>query len=205
MGNIIGFSLIVAIVFTLIIVPINILPMKKNKKEESRNPNKPAEYISTFGITLIVVFGFYYLSNIDRTINSLWFLLLVATILGTVFAKGREQLFKGVLLIGSLVFAGYMLSAALFNANEKYQISKMEEKVEIKAFDETKTPASVPPQFARNKMKKAFGQVPNTSYYELGELQIQKIGQEFVYIAPVEFSGLFKWINGKKPLQVIFK
>ena len=42
-------------------------------------------------------------------------------------------------------------------------------------------------------MKKAFGQVPNTSYYELGNLQIQKVNGEYVYIAPVEFSGFFKW------------
>lgn len=45
-------------------------------------------------------------------------------------------------------------------------------------------------------MKKAFGQVPNTSYYELGNLQIQKVKDAYVYIAPVEFSGFFKWING---------
>ena len=44
-------------------------------------------------------------------------------------------------------------------------------------------------------MKKAFGQVPNTSYYELGNLQIQKVDGEYVYIAPVEFSGFFKWWN----------
>ena len=72
----------------------------------------------------------------------------------------------------------------------------MEEKTEIESFDENETPASVPPKFARNKMKKAFGQVPNTSYYELGNLQIQKVNGEYVYIAPVEFSGFFKWWNG---------
>ena len=72
----------------------------------------------------------------------------------------------------------------------------MEEKTEIETFDEKETPASVPPQFARNKMKKAFGQVPNTSYYELGNLQIQKVDGEYVYIAPVEFSGFFKWWKG---------
>ena len=60
-----------------------------------------------------------------------------------------------------------------------------------------KHPPAYRHMFARNKMKKAFSQVPNTSYYELGELQIQKIGESFVYIAPVEFSGLFKWWNGK--------
>ena len=72
----------------------------------------------------------------------------------------------------------------------------MKEKTEIEIFDEKETPASVPPQFARNKMKKAFGQVPNTSYYELGNLQIQKVDGKYVYIAPVEFSGFFKWWNG---------
>ena len=72
----------------------------------------------------------------------------------------------------------------------------MTEKTEIEMFDEKETPASVPPKFVRNKMKKAFGQVPNTSYYELGRLQIQKVNDEYVYIAPVEFSGFFKWMNG---------
>ncbi|WP_224654324.1 hypothetical protein, partial [Escherichia coli] len=33
--------------------------------------------------------------------------------------------------------------------------------------------------------------------YELGNLQIQKVDGKFVYIAPVEFSGFFKWMNGK--------
>ena len=74
---------------------------------------------------------------------------------------------------------------------------KWQKKVEIAPFDETQTPASVPPRFVENKMKKAFGQVPNTSYYELGNLQIQKVNGEYVYIAPVEFSGIFKWFSGK--------
>lgn len=193
MGSIFAFSLIVAIISTLIIVPFTTY----QSKEKNVKRNKAAEYIVVFTLVLIAVSGLYYLFNIDRTISSLWFLLLIVTVVGTLVASGRERLFKGILLLASLAFAVYMLSAFLFNADEKFSVSKMEEKVEIQAFDETKTPASVPPQFARNKMKKAFGQVPNTSYYELGELQIQKIGEEFVYIAPVEFSGLFKWWNGK--------
>ncbi|MEG0450994.1 MAG: hypothetical protein RR595_14145, partial [Lysinibacillus sp.] len=28
-------------------------------------------------------------------------------------------------------------------------------------------------------------------------LQIQKVGEDYVYVAPVEFSGFFKWMNGK--------
>ncbi|CAM4106183.1 MFS transporter [Lederbergia lenta] len=195
MASIFIFSLIVAIIFTLILIPIKSKQLKKSEKAAKRNIG--AEYIGVTVLMWIIIFGYYYLSNMDRTISSLWLPLLIVTALGAVFASKREQLFKGVLFLASFAFMVYILSAFLFNADEKYTVSKMEEKVEIKAFDETKTPASVPPKFARNKMKKAFGQVPNTSYYELGELQIQKIGEEFVYIAPVEFSGLFKWWNGK--------
>ena len=112
-------------------------------------------------------------------------------------AGGKDRQLKIVLFLGALAFGAYILSAPLFNADKKYKAVEMDQQVEITAFDETKTPASVPPKFARNKMKKAFGQVPNTSYYELGSLQIQKVDGKFVYIAPVEFSGFFKWLNAK--------
>lgn len=127
---------------------------------------------------------------------SLWPIVLIAAVLGALFSSGTEQKVKSVLAIGALALAVYILSAPLFNATEKYETVQMDEQEEIEAFDETQTPASVPPKFARNKMKKAFGQVPDTSYYELGSLQVQKVGGEYVYIAPVEFSGFFKWWNG---------
>ena len=103
---------------------------------------------------------------------------------------------KAILLMLSLFIGVYFSLAFIFNADEKYEVAQMTEKMEIDTFDEKETPASVPPHFARNKMKKAFGQVPNTSYYELGSLQIQKVNGQYVYIAPVEFSGFFKWLNG---------
>ncbi|GHH99019.1 hypothetical protein AM1BK_25620 [Neobacillus kokaensis] len=147
-------------------------------------------------IILAAVFIFYYMSNLDRNFSSLWPLAIVITGFGTFFSSGVEQKIKGLLFVLSLMLGVYFLTAFLFNANEKYDLAKMTEKVEIKTFDEKETPASVPPQFARNKMKKAFGQVPNTSYYELGHLQIQKVNGEYVYIAPVEFSGFFRWWKG---------
>ena len=137
------------------------------------------------------------LTNLDRNWTSFWGPLLVVTLLGAIVAGGKDRKLKIVLFLGAFAFGAYILSAPLFNADQKYKAVEMDQQVEIKAFDETKTPASVPPKFARNKMKKAFGQVPNTSYYEFGNLQIQKVNDEFVYIAPVEFSGFFKWWNGK--------
>lgn len=188
MGSTLLYSIVVAIVAAILIVPIT-----------SVNGKRKAPALGLLGvsvITVILVFAYYYVTNIDRNPSALWPLAILVTGIGAFSSKGKEQVVKGILFLGSIVFSGYMLSATLFNADEKFELATMKQEVEIKAFDETKTPASVPPQFVRNKMKKAFGQVPNTSYYELGNLQIQKVNDAFVYIAPVEFSGFFKWING---------
>ncbi|MBB6451595.1 uncharacterized membrane protein YhaH (DUF805 family) [Salirhabdus euzebyi] len=192
MGNILLFSLIVGLASTIMALPITQNKYLKNGKQDfSLRP-----YIIVIIFITAIVFGFYYLSNLDRNISSIWPLLIIVTAIGTLTATGKERVVKGILLVASVVFAIYILTAFVFNADEKFQYAEMDIQTEIEAFDETKTPASVPPKFAHNKMRKAFGQVPNTSYYELGNLQIQKVNGEFVYIAPVEFSGFFKWLNG---------
>jgi len=193
MGNIFLFSLIIGLITTVILIPFS--KSQKGDKKESFSP-KTGTIITTLIIMTLSVFSFYYLTNLDRNLSSLWPLLLIVTTTGAIFASGKERMIKGVLFVGSLILGVYFLSAFIFNADDKYEMVKMDEQVEIEAFDEQKTPASVPPEFARNKMKKAFGQVPNTSYYELGNLQIQKVNGEFVYLAPVEFSGFFKWWKG---------
>lgn len=193
MINLLLFSVVAGIVSAIIIVPITFV----SKETEKPAFNRITALAATTVLIAAITFAIYYLTNIDRNWTSAWPLLLVVTIIGVVFATGKERSMKMVLLLVSLAGSAFILSAPLFNADKKYAAVEMDQQVEIKAFDETKTPASVPPKFARNKMKKAFGQVPNTSYYELGHLQIQKVNDKFVYIAPVEFSGLFKWWNGK--------
>ncbi|MHC8515150.1 hypothetical protein [Sporosarcina sp. ITBMC105] len=187
------FSIAAGVAFAVIVVPISSGSSESNKVQF----NRITAILSTTLLLSILTFGVYYLTNLDRNWTSLWAFVLVATLAGVVFATGKERSVKGILFVGALLGSVYILSAPLFNADQKFQAVEMDQQVEIKAFDESKTPASVPPKFARNKMKKAFGQVPNTSFYELGHLQIQKVNGEFVYIAPVEFSGFFKWLNGK--------
>ncbi|WP_057761063.1 hypothetical protein [Cytobacillus praedii] len=190
MGQILLFSLIIGLASALVLIPFS-----KNKNEEKKQLK--SRYLFTAIILLIIgVYVFYYVTNLDRNLSSLWMLAVIITAAGAVLSTGKERMIKAVLFLASLAMAVFFLSSFLFNADEKYEIAKMDIKTEIETFDENETPASVPPQFARNKMKKAFGQVPNTSYYELGNLQIQKVNGEYVYIAPVEFSGFFKWLNG---------
>jgi hypothetical protein len=191
--NIFLFSIVVGLAAALVVLPIS--PMSKTTKKEKKY-NLTGAMIGTIICTVPVVFVFYYVTNLDRNFSSIWILAIVITALGAFFAAGKERLIKTLLFTLGLVLGVYFLTAGLFNADEKYETAKMQVKTEIDSFDEKETPASVPPKFARNKMRKSFGQVPNTSYYELGKLQIQKIKGEYVYIAPVEFSGFFKWWNG---------
>lgn len=189
------FSLIAGSVTALLAVPMHKKVLKEEK--ESSPGFRTALLIITAVLITVGISIFYYITNLDQHWSSLWVLLLAAAILGTLLDGGVYRKLK-MTVAGLAIIAGiYILSAPLLNANTKYEAVEMDQQVEIEAFDETQTPASVPPKFARNKMKKAFGQVPNTSYYDLGHLQIQKVKDDYVYIAPVEFSGFFKWWNGK--------
>ncbi|MGM0793211.1 MAG: hypothetical protein ACQEUD_24275 [Bacillota bacterium] len=195
MGSIFIFSIIIGLVIAVLLVPLQGgRSGKKDKKEKSRF--SPVGMTVAAVISIIAAFGFYYLTNLDRNFSSVWLVLILASGVGAFLAAGKERLVKSIVFLVSLLAGIYLLTAFVFNADEKYESAKMDVKTEIEAFDEEKTPASVPPKFARNKMKKAFGQVPDTSYYELGSLQIQKVNGEYVYIAPVEFSGFFKWMKG---------
>lgn len=190
MMNLLLFSVIVGIVSSIVLLPFS-------SNEGEQRINKWVLYPFLFVVITIVTFVVYYVFNIDRNSSSLWIYAVILSCLSMFITRGKERVVKGGLFVVMVAIALFMLSAPLFNANKKYEVVEMDQQTEIQPFDESKTPASVPPKFARNKMKKAFGQVPNTSYYELGHLQIQKVDGEFVYIAPVEFSSFFKWWNGK--------
>jgi hypothetical protein len=196
MGSIFIFSIIIGLVIAVLLVPLQGGRSGKKDKKEKKSSFNPVGMTVAAIISIIAAFGFYYLTNLDRNFSSVWLVLILASGVGAFLAAGRERLVKSIVFLVSLLAGIYLLTAFVFNADEKYESAKMDVKTEIEAFDEEKTPASVPPKFARNKMKKAFGQVPDTSYYELGSLQIQKVNGDYVYIAPVEFSGFFKWMKG---------
>ena len=186
-------SIIATGIITILLVPMT----KKFPKVELTSKQYRIIVASVLIFSFISTFFVVYVSKIDLQWTTFLYILPVIALGGAIFSTGIERKIKSAVVLLSIIAVAYLLSAPLFNANDKYKSAEMAEDVEIKAFDETQTPASVPPKYVKNKMKKAFGQVPNTSFYELGNLQIQKVNGEYVYIAPVEFSGLFKWFNGK--------
>lgn len=181
------------------IVGILIVPISSRMKDGGLNLKfKLLFFIGIFIVSFIITLIILYVTMMDLNWTAVWPVIVIIAAIGAYLAVGIERKFKSLIAFAGVIIAAYMLSAPLFNADEKYKSAEMQTKEELKAFDESKKPASVPPKYARNKMKKAFGQVPNTSYFELGNLQIQKINGEYVYVAPVEFSDVFKWFKGDK-------
>ena len=193
MGQLVIISVIVSAIITILLVPLT----RKIPKSELTARQQKVLAVFVFIIGVISVFSFIYISKIDLHWTIFIYALPVVALVGAIFSVGLEQKVKSAVVFVGIIAAVYLLSAPVFNAPDKYNSAEMTEGVEIQPFDETKTPASVPPQYVENKMKKAFAQVPNTSFYELGNLQIQRVNGEYVYIAPVEFSGFFKWFKGK--------
>ena len=193
MGQLVIISVIVSAIITILLVPLT----RKIPKSELTARQQKVLAIFVFIIGVISVFSFIYISKIDLHWTIFIYALPVVALVGAIFSVGLEQKVKSAVVFVGIIAAVYLLSAPVFNAPDKYNSAEMTEGIEIQPFDETKTPASVPPQYVENKMKKAFAQVPNTSFYELGNLQIQRVNGEYVYIAPVEFSGFFKWFKGK--------
>ena len=185
-------SAVVAIVAALLIVPL----FSTNKDGGPSMSTRLKVIVGLFIIAFIITAATVYVTKMDMNWLAFWPALIVLTLAGAIFSSGAERTVKGVLFLASLGLGIYILAAPVFNADTKFKSAEMKEEVELTPFDETKKPASVPPKFVRNKMKKAFGQVPDASYYELGSLQIQKVKDDYVYIAPVEFSGFFRWLKG---------
>ncbi|SHM90859.1 US12 family protein [Gracilibacillus kekensis] len=82
--------------------------------------------------------------------------------------------------------------------DEAHRSISVTEEEEAKPLTKDETPITVAPEFARNKIQKAMSVVPNPQFYDLGKLQVQKVDQEIVYVAPVEFAGFWKFVRGKE-------
>ncbi|RLL40379.1 DNA-binding protein [Oceanobacillus piezotolerans] len=99
-----------------------------------------------------------------------------------------------VSILALIVFSILGISAL----NNSYESIAKQEVEEAKPLDKDATPIVVSPEFARNKVQKSMSVVPNTQFYDLGKLQVQKIGDEVVFVAPVEFSDFWRYFRGNE-------
>ncbi len=203
MGGILTTTIISFILY--FIVSLFILGTSSQKRANSLKA-----IIYTFVILFIITAGIVYLILPAITIPNMTALNLIVAFFGVLliygftstkpFSKASQKLdflVIGIISVSVIAFLALLVLGITTLDNSYNTIAKTEVE-EAKPLDKDATPIVVSPEFARNKVQKAMSVVPNTQFYDLGKLQVQMVNDEIVFVAPVEFSGFWKYIRGKE-------
>ncbi|MBP1043078.1 DNA-binding protein [Vagococcus sp. BWB3-3] len=100
------------------------------------------------------------------------------------------------LIISFVLLIGASVGYDIYSKKQVYGTLNLVAGTDTPELDKQDTPVTIPPKTVRNKMKKSMNQFENQQYYNLGNLQVQKVNDEVVYIAPLEFKGFWRWLKG---------
>lgn len=112
--------------------------------------------------------------------------------------RGTYETAAGFLIILAVIAVPATFILGILTLDNTYDSIVKEDVKEAKPLDSDATPIVVSPEFARNKMQKSMSVVPNTQYYDLGKLQVQKVNDKVIFVAPVEFTGFWKYFRAKE-------
>lgn len=100
------------------------------------------------------------------------------------------------MIIAFVLLIGASFGYDIYSKKQVYGTLNLVEGTDTPELDKQDTPVTIPPKTVRNKMKKSMNQFENQQFYNLGNLQVQKVNNEVVYIAPLEFKGFWRWFKG---------
>ncbi|OQM44712.1 DNA-binding protein [Anoxybacillus sp. UARK-01] len=161
-------------------------------------------FVVGYVITAVI---FYFLMPTITVPNMLLANLITAGVLLPLllYAVRPDQKFEArvatpIMFLFGLGLVGLLVTFVLgFTAlGTAHETITYQEKDEAEPLSKEETPIAVAPEFARNKTQKAMSVVPNTQFFDLGKLQVQKVNGEVVYVAPVEFAGFWKFLRGQE-------
>jgi len=103
-----------------------------------------------------------------------------------------------------IVILPIISSLSLFYSSEYYNLIQNKNKIKISEFNKDISPVdlskiiTVDQKLAKKLGNKILGQdIALGSIVEVGEFSIQTVNDELVWVAPLEHSGFFKWLNSK--------
>lgn len=198
-----GVLITTAVSFILyLFVLLTLLITKKNKKATFKYGVSIflIGYI-LFGVVIYAILPAITIPNMLIS-NLLVGVITTATLLVMTGAVGNyrapQNSIIGFVFIIVIVALPIVFIAGFFALNDSYDSIDKEEQDQSEPLSKEDTPIAVAPESARNKMQKAMSVVPNPQFYDLGKLQVQKVDEEIVYIAPLEFTGFWKYIRGNE-------
>ncbi|WP_404451405.1 DNA-binding protein [Virgibacillus necropolis] len=204
MTGILSAALLSLVLYAALAIALIVRSQKKIKKISI----KPATiiFVSLFIIASIV----NYFILLPITIPYMVIANLVVAIIGIFLLYGMTQTpgknkrsgpFEatlGLLVIVAVLALPTIFVLGIFTLDNSYESINIEKVEEAKPLSKDDTPITVSPEFARNKTQKSMSVVPNPQFYDLGKLQVQKVGDDVVFVGPVEFTSFWKWFRGKE-------
>ncbi|GGB50708.1 DNA-binding protein [Virgibacillus dakarensis] len=142
----------------------------------------PNMVIANTGIALVGIFLLYGVTSVKTKKKKI----------------GSYEAALGLVILLGVIAIPTVFVLGIFTVDDTYQSIDKQEVAEAKPLNKDDTPITVSPEFARNKVQKSMSVVPNTQFYDLGKLQVQRVGEDIVFVAPVEFTGLWKYFRGKE-------
>lgn len=152
-------------------------------------------------LSLFIGFVIGYLLLADHTISAFfsklfWVYLIIALVDTGIYSllKGKEKAysFYGLYGFAFIIWLGFTITYPMMIAKDLYHLVNPQvnqSKMEAMSIQHIPT---VPLESAQYKAEKLIGSIPNSSYYQLGELTRQKIKGEEYWVAPIEYRGYFQ-------------
>ncbi|MBC2581083.1 hypothetical protein [Clostridium sp. DJ247] len=154
------------------------------------------------GIIYTVILNYTFL--IDKTWQAffVWVIppFVVCNILSSIFTyRNTKSEFKnsdGLFLVVFIAAVFWLVMTFIYPLSIKKDLAKLanaktvDNKIEDTNIEHIPV---IPYSTAKYKGDKVLGKVENYSLYEIGEYNIQKVGSELCWIAPIEFNGFFSY------------
>lgn len=195
------FGLIMSIITFIVLIVPNMI-VDKNYGNRDKGAMKLSIGISVVLSVAGMIFIYLTLPRLTLIafVGDLIILMIIGVIIFLMHNISHSQvdgIFKTILI--GFVFAIFALVAIpvldFFNKQALYDDIEIEKTEYPPNFNEIET-VVISKSFARNKISKAFNQVENYSFYDLGDIELQKIDGKIHYVADIEFTGFFRWLKG---------
>lgn len=175
-------------------------------KEKQHQKKKEAIYFIVEQVTRFIVGIFYawivlYINLADNSFGAffIWTILWVAI---SLFVDAIIVYSVKVCVVGGLVFliwlgsiitiySEFTKTSTLFNMINAEVTDKKQSEIDVEHI------RFVPMEYAKYKGDKLYSEIPNFSWYEIGEYSLQKIDTSLYWVAPIEFAGIFKYNSAK--------
>lgn len=199
---------VVLVVLSFVLTPsLWQLAVRKNEKVKGKtqsNRGLIAWQIAKVFVALAFSYWLGYLRLLDHNVSAVLTnvtfvysitLVLDIVILYSLRPNQGNKTIKPLTIFGVLVFLTWIFMTTIYPLSIKgdlYQLVDAEVKEDKMQATDIEHIPSVPIESASYKAEKLIGSLTNSSYYKLGDLTRQKIGNEEFWVAPVEYAGFFQ-------------